>query len=216
MRKLKVIDPVVRQPTVSSEDRAEGSSPFDPPDAYAPPARDEVALEDLHPFLRELLEEHTTIKAQLDDFEDCLVTIQKERALPREVFTRLQTFFEFFDTVFIAHNRREERDLFPLIKLRLLEKGEHSPTETPVTGIDVLLGEHLVAAKAVATVSALLSLIPTLPDHRSREVALDVAVGTGRDFIEQVNLHIFREDHVMFPLAHTLLTTAELDEFARH
>lgn len=214
-RKLKVVDPVRPQPEVCGADRGAGLSAFDPPDAYAPPAPGQVAVAEMHPFLQGLVEEHRELKGRLDELERCLATVLEERALSRAVFERLQSFFDYFDKDFVAHNRMEERRLFPLLKARLIAKGEHSQGEELVTGVDVLQNEHVAALKAVASVTSLLSVIPQLPDRASREVVLDLAVGTGNNFIELLNLHIFREDHIMFSLAQTLLTPEELDELAR-
>jgi iron-sulfur cluster repair protein YtfE (RIC family) len=214
LRKLKVIDPVRRQGTVSRADLGE-LSPMDPPNPYAPPGKVDVPLHELHPFLRDLVEEHVRLKARVQDFEACLASLQEERALSRDVHVRLQAFFHAFDAEFVRHSRKEERDLFPLTRLRLLETGEHSPTRVPVTGVDVLQREHVDSAKAVTTVSALLSTIPLLEDPKSREILLDAAIGTGKEFAEAINLHMFREDQIMFPLAHTLLTSDELDAIAR-
>jgi hemerythrin-like domain-containing protein len=214
LKKLKVLDPVVRQPTISCDDHGE-FSPMDPPSPYEPPGKVDVAREELHPFLQGLIEEHVGLKARLRDFEACLASLQEERALSRDVHIRLQTFFHAFDVEFVRHNRKEERDLFPLVRIRLLEKGEHSPTDVPVTGVDVLQREHVRAVKEVATITALLSAIPLLEDPDSRERLLTAAIGTGKEFAETLNLHIFREDEIMFPLAHTLLTSDELDAIAR-
>jgi len=212
-RKLKVIDPVTPQATVTAADKGE-LSPMDPPDAYAPPGNVDVPVEDLHPFLRGLIEEYVVLKAHVGDFEECLTFLQKERGLSRDAHERLNRFFQVFDQEFARHDRKEERDLFPLLRIRLLEKGEHSPTQ--VTGADVLQSEHVEMRKAVTTVGALLSAIPILEDVPSREILLDAAIGTGKEFVEKINLHIFREDEVMLPLEHTLLTTEELDAIGRH
>ena len=68
MKKLKTIDPVSTQPSVCGSDMGgDGVSPMDPPDAYAPPAKGQVEVEDMHPFLQSLAKEHDEIKERLEE-----------------------------------------------------------------------------------------------------------------------------------------------------
>jgi hemerythrin-like domain-containing protein len=39
---------------------------------------------------------------------------------------------------------------------------------------------------------------------------MDVAVNNGLELVELIKLHIFREDHTLFPLAQRLLSPEEL------
>ena len=47
---------------------------MDPPNAYAPPSVEQVDLEDLHPFLRTLVDEHGPFEKQIELFEAALVS----------------------------------------------------------------------------------------------------------------------------------------------
>ncbi len=58
----------------------------------------------------------------------------------------------------------------------------------------------------------MLGLAPRLPDEGSRMFVYDVAYSNGRELIEMLRLHIYREDHILFPLAHKLITQ---DEFTK-
>lgn len=51
-----------------------------------------------------------------------------------------------------------------------------------------------------------------LTDPASRAVLIDMAVEQGNSLIELLRLHIFREDNVVFALAHKHLTTDEFKE----
>ena len=69
-------------------------SPMDPPEAYEPPSVPRVCLEEMHPFLRELVKDHELIRAALGKFEDA-VTAMKEKGITREINDALREFFRF-------------------------------------------------------------------------------------------------------------------------
>ena len=50
-----------------------------------------------------------------------------------------------------------------------------------------------------------------LPDERSRQILIGAAAAQGKDLIEKLRLHIYREDEVLFALAHNLISTEEFD-----
>ena len=67
MIELKVInksDPLKR--SAEKDSGMDEFSPMDPPDAYAPPNLEEVAYEDLHPILQELIDEHKVVSDKLE------------------------------------------------------------------------------------------------------------------------------------------------------
>jgi|MDTC01.1.fsa_nt_gb hemerythrin-like domain-containing protein len=55
-------------------------------------------------------------------------------------------------------------------------------------------------------------LAPQLPDEDSRNFVLNSALRQGRSLVEDLRLHIFSEDEVLFSLAHRLISSAELSE----
>ncbi|MDP3981266.1 MAG: hypothetical protein Q8Q33_07640, partial [Chlamydiota bacterium] len=85
-------------------------SPMNPPEAYEPPNKANVSIEDMHPFLQELVKDHEAIKAALDKYEETVLAI-KEKGIKRDSSEALREFFQFFSEVFITHNKREEKNL---------------------------------------------------------------------------------------------------------
>lgn len=183
---------------------------MDPPDAYAPPSIAPVAVADMHPFLQRLMQEHVPFLDELDAFENALLAIQKD-GYTREADGQLRRFLNFFDAEFIAHHRREEAALFPLLRLRLLAAGEHGSGDDPQTPVDLMQDEHIKAIQLAAVVLNFLGLAFRFPDQQTRLIVLDAALEQARFLVELLRLHVFREDNVVFPLAHQLLTAAEFE-----
>ena len=207
---LNRIDPVAKQGAHGMV-ALEGLSPMDPPDAFAPPAIEPVALEDMHPFLRGLIEEHVPFLAEVDAFEEVIIAIQKNGYTKVED-AKLRHFFNYLDEEFIAHNRREEAVLFPLLKKRLLASGEHGSGDNPDTPVDLMQDEHTKAVQLAAVILNFLGLAFRFPDEKTRLIVLDAALEQGRFLVELLRLHVFREDNVVFPLAHQLISAAELGQ----
>ena len=204
---LNRIDPVKRQAVAGP---VAHMSPMDPPDAYAPPSIVPVAPEDMHAFLRRMVEEHQPFLAEVDAFEDTIIAIQRS-GYTKEADGRLRHFLNFFDEEFIAHNRREEAALFPLLRLRLLAAGEHGSGEDPETPVDLMQDEHIKAVQLAAVILNFLGLAFRFPDEKTRLTVLDAALEQGKFLVELLRLHVFREDNVVFPLAHQLITPDEFD-----
>jgi len=188
----------------------EEMSPMDPPDAFEPPNMEKVDPSTLHPLLQELIAEHRPLEESLKSFDDALTSIQEE-GVTKDVDTKVKEFFRFFDEHFIKHNRREERQLFPLLRKKMLMSGEHSQGIDQTTAVEVLEDDHVKAHQQLAVVFNFLSLAFRLKDAGSRLVVLDLAIQQGRNLVEEVRLHIFREENVVFPMANKLLTKAEMD-----
>ena len=185
-------------------------SPMDPPDGYMPPASEPVPYEDMHPFLQKLIDEHKDLSRELDNFEEILLSIQ-ENGIEKETNSRLRDFFQFFDNHSIPHHQKEEKILFPLLAERLIEKGEHSQGLSPSTAVDMLEDDHIKSVQLAATVFNLFALSGRLPDHDSRLVVLDIAIQQGKSLVELLRLHIFREDSIVFPIAHKHISNHEFD-----
>lgn len=212
VRLRKKDDPIRRM--VDKGDHEEGLSPMAPPELYAPPGENQgVAYEDMHPVLQAFRDEHASITEELGAFEEALATI-RERGPDREVEAVLSSFFRAIDERVLPHNREEERALFPLLAERLIERGEHSKGSTPTTAIDVLLDDHLQVLQLSAVIFNFFAVASRLPDPESRGIVLTAAVEQGQILAEQLRLHMFREDHVVFSLAHEYLSEAELDAMA--
>lgn len=206
---LKRIDPV-KQQTAHGLAALDGLSPMDPPDAYAPPNVEPVAPADMHPLLRQLVVEHVPLLAEINAFEEAILSIQKN-GYTKESDGRLRHFLNFLDQEFIPHNRREEAALFPLLRRRLLAAGEHGSGADPETPVDLMQDEHIKAVQLAAVILNFLGLAFRFPDEKTRLIVLDAALEQGKFLVELLRLHVFREDNVVFPLAHKLIAPAELD-----
>lgn len=210
MHKLHRIDPLMKQ-AEHGLDAAQGLSPMDPPDAYAPSGIEPVPAEAMHPFLRKFRDEHAPFLAELDTLEAAIVAIQKS-GYTREADAKLRQFFNYLDQEFAPHSRREEAALFPLLRERLIASGEHGSGNDPATATDVMQDEHTKAMQLAAVVVNFLGLVFRLPDEKSAMVVLDAALEQGKNLVEMLRLHVFREDNVVFPLAHRLISAAEFEQ----
>ena len=210
VHKLNRIDPLRKQ-TERGLDVAQGLSPMDPPDAYAPSGIEPVPAAELHPFLRKFRDEHVPFMEELNAFEAAILSIQKN-GYTKESDAKLRHFFHFFDQEFTPHSRREEATLFPLLHERLIAAGEHGKGSNVSTAIDLMQDEHAKAMQLAAVVVNFLGLVFRLPDERSGMIVLDAALEQGKNLVELLRLHVFREDNVIFSLAHRLISTAEFDQ----
>lgn len=210
-KKLNKTDPIRRNVEKGLEDTEH--SPMDPPDAYEPPSVGDVKYEDMDPRLQKFMDEHTVATGHCDKFEAALVQFKEdEYKLSEEVNEVFREFFEFFDDKIMDHNRREEKSLFPMLHHRLMESGEHGGGLHAKTAVDLMEDDHVKFIQLGALAFNFLGLATRLQDERSRTFTNDVAYNTGRELIEMLRLHIYREDNVLFPLAHKLLTE---DDFSR-
>lgn len=71
--------------------------------------------------------------------------------------------------------------------------------------------DHLVAAQRAATAFSLFGLSSRL-DRDSRLIVLDLALKQGKSLVELMRLHIYREDFILFPLAHQSIQKNEFEE----
>ena len=186
-------------------------SPMDPPDAFQPPALDDVPYEKMHIFLKNLMDEHNTFRKALDNFELVLNEIQTS-GVDRGINERLQIFFSLFDHQIIKHQQLEEKFLYPGLKKKLTTAGEHSNSEEQITSIDVMQDDHLKFIQLGAIVFNFFGISSRLPDQNSRLTMLDLAIEQGKNLIELLKLHMFREDYIVFPQANRLFRPEELEE----
>lgn len=207
--KLPAFDPV-RRPV---EKEAGGSefSPMDPPEAYAPPKKEDVPFEKLHPFLQELMEEHRVCEKEIGLFEQALHLVP-EKGIVREVDAAFRRFFRFFDEVILQHQQKEEKALFPRLQQRLIEEGEHSHSPEKTTAIEMFEEDHVKIVQLVSVIFNFFGLVARLSDSQSRLLVLDVALEQGKSLIELLRLHLFREDHILIPLAHKHFSAGEFNE----
>jgi len=209
-RTLNRIDPLRKQ-AERGLDGGKGQSPMDPPDAYAPPSVEPVSAAELHPFLRKFRDEHVPFLEELNAFERAILSVQ-EAGYTKEADAKLRHFFQFFDHEISPHQRREEATLFPLLHERLIAHGEHGKGSVPATAADLMQDEHAKALQLAAVIVNFLGLVFRLPDEKSGMIVLDAALEQGKNLVELLRLHIFREDNVVFSLAHRLISPAEFDQ----
>ena len=71
--------------------------------------------------------------------------------------------------------------------------------------------DHVSVLQLASVVFTLFGLSVRLPDKNSRLVVLDMAIEQGKSLVETLKLHVFREEHIVFPLAQKYLSHEELD-----
>ena len=201
-------DPLKR--FVDKEKEFEEASPMNPPDAFSPSTVDPVAYKDMAPFLQKLIDEHKVFISVLDNFESGLISWRKSNWIFNdEINKKLNELFSFLDKNTPVHNRKEEKELFPLLHKRLLESGEHSSGDEPKTAIDIMEDEHIKVAQLGALCLNFLGLGSRLEDKKSRDIVFELAYEQGMAIVETMRLHIYREDETLFPLAMKLISKKE-------
>lgn len=212
LKNLNKIDPLKRM--VERQTGEEELSPMDPPDAFNPPAVDDITYDDMHPVLQKLMDEHVACTGEIDAFEEVIGKLFKD-GFTKEVSEGITKFYRFFDNSIIVHNRKEDRGIFPALQVKLLEKGEYSVSDEKVTVVDLMEDDHSKAMQLAAISFNLFGLAPRIPDNNSRLMILDLAVEQSKALIELLKLHIFREDHIIFPLVQQYLAKEQLDTYTQ-
>ncbi len=190
-------------------------SPFSPPSAYDAPKEEEVAYEDMHPFLQELIDEHKEYSKKLEIFEETIMFIEGGR-IDKEIDARLRDFFAYMDKEVIPHNREEEKALFPAISKSMLKEGKHSKGHDKFNVIDVLEDEHVKIIQMLSVTFNMFALFVRIPDERSRIMILDVALNQAKELLELLKLHIYREDTIIFSYANRHLSIEELTKIQQY
>ncbi|MCB9195509.1 MAG: hemerythrin domain-containing protein [Flavobacteriales bacterium] len=209
-KKLKEDDPIIRN--VEKGDMEE-LSPMDPPDAYDPERMVDMSADQLHNNLRKFVQEHEEAIGVCDRFEKALHNFKDGGYyITKEINDSFNAFFVYFDEEILPHNRKEEKDLFPILHERFLTSGEHSEGENPRTPVDLMEDEHVKFIQLATLTFNFLGLAVRLKDPEARVLTLDLAFNNGKELVETLKLHIFREDHTIFPLAQKLLSTEELNK----
>ncbi|RLD25318.1 MAG: hypothetical protein DRI70_07345 [Bacteroidetes bacterium] len=207
LKNLNKLDPLKRM--VERQEESEEFSPMDPPDAFQPPALDEVKYEDMHPLIQSLMDEHKACHKVISAFETTLNSLHTD-GFSKNTLEGINDFFSFFDDSIIEHNRKEDDTVFAELNTILHEKEEFS-TGTEKTVVDLMEDDHIKMLQLAAISFNLFGLITRIPDESSGMVILDLAVEQSKALIEMLKLHIFREDNVVFPIANKYLSTKVLD-----
>ncbi|HED07483.1 MAG TPA: hemerythrin domain-containing protein [Ignavibacteria bacterium] len=203
-------DPIKR--FVEKDSDIEEMSPMDPPEAFAPSTVDPVPYEDMYPLLQKLMDEHKVFVKVLDNFEEALTEWQQNKWIFNDNINKsFKELFSFLDVNTPEHNKKEEKQLFPLLHKRLIESGEHSGDEVPKTGVDIMEAEHIQVAQLGSLCLNFLGLGSRMQDRTSRELTFEYAYNQGKEIVEIMRLHIYREDETLFPLAMKLISKDEFE-----
>ncbi|HMZ46915.1 MAG TPA: hemerythrin domain-containing protein [Chitinophagaceae bacterium] len=186
-------------------------SPMDPPDAYKPQGVEPVPYNELHAMMQALMDEHKITLEKINDFEATLLSIKKD-GVNKESNKKLGDFFAFIDEKIVLHNLKEERILFPLIHDRMIDNGEHGTGKIPDTAVDLLENDHIKMMELATLTFSLMGITSRITDPISNALLMDTAIEQGLSLVEMLRLHIFREDNVVFPLAHKYLTPSDYEK----
>lgn len=208
---LKEKDPIIRN---AEKGDFEELSPMDPPDAYDKERVIGNNYDDLHNNLKELCDEHKRAITKCDAFEKALTDFKNGGFyITKEINDAFNAFFVAFDEEIMPHNRKEERGLFPILQKRLLESGEHSTGDNPHTPVDLMEDDHIKLIQLASLTFNFLGLAMRLKSKEDIAITFDIAYNNGKELVELLRLHIFREDNTIFPLAQELLTEQEMNQF---
>ncbi|MBT4760658.1 MAG: hemerythrin domain-containing protein [Bdellovibrionaceae bacterium] len=212
---MKKDDPVKKN--VEKNSGGEELSPMDPPSAMDPPNIDEIPKADRHIFLQRLMEEHEELTKELNNFEKAITEIS-EKGVTKEADRAFRHFFHFFDQEVLDHQKKEEKELFPILAKRLppvegVYPGSESESLTPV---EIMEDDHLKIIQLVAVVFNFFGLASRMKDPTSRVMVLDAAIEQGKSLVELLRLHMFREDNVVFVLAHQNIDKELFDRMNLH
>lgn len=209
-KKLQKNDPVKKQEEKGLEQVEH--TPMDPPSAYEQPGVLKASPDNVEKSLQTFVDEHKGALLQIETFEKALVQFKSNGyKLDQKINEIFGAFFKYFDNELLAHNDKEEKVLFPMLHKRLIEAGEHSTGEKPMTAIDVMEDDHVKFIQLGTLSFNLLGLATRLKDEGSRQFVLDTAYENARELIELLKLHIYREDYTLFPLAQKYLSKEEFE-----
>jgi hemerythrin-like domain-containing protein len=93
----------------------------------------------------------------------------------------------------------------------MIDNGEHGTGQVPETAVDMLEHDHIKTMEMATLTFSLMGIASRLTDRVSNALMIDTAVEQGLALVELLRLHIFREDNVVFPLAHKYLTDNDLE-----
>ena len=209
-KKLKDEDPIIREAIKGNIDEL---SPMDPPDAYDKERALGAKYEDMHSKIKELMDEHKEVLVRTETFDKALLEFKESNfVFSQDINNKFNEFFVYFDEHILPHNRKEEQGLFLVLHDKLIESGEHSTGDDPSTAVDLMEDDHIKFIQLATLSFNLLGLGTRLPDNHSRALTFDLAYNNGKELVEMLNLHIFREDNTLFPLAQKLLSKQDVEQ----
>lgn len=210
-KRLNTVDPLKKQ---AFEDLSEmkGSSPYDPPGVYDESKKMMLAYEDMSEVLKVLTDEHKEVVNKIEKFEKALVDFKLGGfQLTPSINQAFSEFFNYYDNHLLAHNEKEDKILFPLLNKKLLASGEHSTGENPMTAIDIMEDDHVKFIQLGTLTFNFFGLASRIKDAEARSFVCDSGYNAGREMLELLRLHIYREDYTLFPLAQKLISAEEFE-----
>lgn len=200
-------DPIKRNAEKGLEPEDE-LSPMDPPSAYDQQfALPKIEAENMPAIIQTYMEEHKVALEKIKLFEEALSKFKENNyQLDGEINNAFSTFFNFFDNNLLDHNQREEKQLFSLLHKRLIETGECGEGDPPQTSVDMMEDDHVKIIQLGTLAFNLLGMAPRLFDEKSCRFVYDTAYNSARELTELLQLHIYREDNILFPLAYKLIS----------
>ncbi len=209
-KKMKDDDPIMRN--VEKSENTSELSAMDPPSAYDKERAIGGDASELDVFLQELIEDHKEVIKQTQSFDEALISFKESGfVFDYNINKVFNAFFVFFDENILPHNQKEEKYYFRILEQRLREDGEHGSNDETYTAIELMEDDHVKFIQLATLTFNLLGLGNRLQDPQSRALTMDLAFNSGRELVELLRLHIFREDETLFPLSQKLLTE---DDFA--
>lgn len=207
-KKYKEEDPLKR--LVEKDSGGPELSPMEPPEIADESDHPENYIK-YHDCLKQLVEEHREFNEKMKEFEKAIIFF-KENGLQKQedIKDSINNFFALIDNTVIPHNRKEEKDLFHILNERLKDKEMYTSKDTSNTVIDIMEDDHSKLIQLSALAFNFFGLASRLTDHNSRLIVLDLAIEQSMALIELLRLHMYREDHIVFDLAHQLLSGDEL------
>ena len=196
--------------------------PLSEGDPYEPPVSpsgkpaasiEPVSYENMPAALQRFMDEHKTCLKVVQEFDAALSSFkQSSWQMSQEVQDAFRTFFIFFDKNISAHNSKEEKLLFPRLQKCFTEASEYSSDERPLSAIDILEEDHLQIVQSATLVFNFLGLAPRLPNRESSVVVFEHAYELGKELVENLRLHMIREDETLFPLACKYMDKSDFEE----
>lgn len=171
-----------------------GCSSSSAPSAAPGPAAAAPQGEDVSP-VEDLMREHGVLQRVLLAYEECARRIETKQDLPPEPLADaarlVHTFIEDY------HEKLEEEHLFP----RYRAAGKLGDL------IDVLLVQHAAGRRTTARIEILANLRGIRDGADSRELVVRL-----REFIRMYRPHASREDTILLPMLHQIVTPEEYDK----
>lgn len=144
-----------------------------------------------------LTAEHRAIERMLAVLEAAAQRLRAGERVPAEIFREAVDFVGNFVDKY--HHGKEEANLFPLLEERGVSR-EGGP-------LGVMLHEHDVGRKYIGAIDAAIGAY-----EEGAEAAARVIEENVRGYIHLLRHHIWKEEHVLFPMADQVLSSVDQQE----